>query len=83
MEHVFPAGNWGALGVSSIASLAASAAWLPVSIVLAGNLTLNFSGWRGSVWIAFTVAVVVSAFFSFVLALLASLLSLRRRAGAA
>ena len=31
-----------------------SLSWLPVSILLAGNAELNFSGWRGSAWLAFS-----------------------------
>ena len=33
-----------------IAAFLAAAAWLPVSIALAGNLELNFSGSRGDIW---------------------------------
>lgn len=35
----------------SIAVLIAAFAWLPISIGLAGNLTLNFSGIRGQIWV--------------------------------
>src|SRR5262245_17058386 len=35
-------------------SLLAAAFWLPISIALAGNLTLNFSGYRGAAWLAIT-----------------------------
>lgn len=42
----------------AVASLIAAAAWLPVSISLAGNLALNFSGSRGQAWIWFSVATV-------------------------
>lgn len=38
-------------------ALAASACWLPASITLAGNLSLNFSGSRGTIWLAFTLMV--------------------------
>ena len=72
-----------ALWVVSWTSLVAAIAWLPGSIFLAGNLELNFSGWRGSVWLVYTIAVAVLALGSFVWALVASLLALRRRAGAA
>ena len=37
------------LRMVSVASLIGAAAWLPVSIALAGNLTLNFHGGRGGV----------------------------------
>ena len=43
-------------------ALVAAVAWLPVSIALAGNLTLDFRGGRGDAWIALsgaTVALVV------------------------
>ncbi len=35
----------------------AAVAWLPVSIALAGNLALNFTGWRGSIWMGLTLVV--------------------------
>lgn len=41
----------------ALAALAAAAAWLPASIALAGNLTLNFADGRGIVWLAFSLAV--------------------------
>lgn len=71
-----------ALRVVSVTSLIAAVTWLPASVVLAGNLALNFSGWRGSVWFAYTIAVAVVALGSLVLALVASLFAIRRRAGA-
>lgn len=43
----------------SVASLVAASAWLPVSIALAGNLALNFDGFRGQLWIWLSLAVVV------------------------
>lgn len=46
-----------ALRTASLTALAAAAAWLPVSIALAGNLTLNFADGRGIVWLAFSLAV--------------------------
>ena len=51
------------LRVVSLGSLFLAASWLPVSIILAGNLSLNFSGWRGSVWVFFSMLVVADAFF--------------------
>ena len=68
---------------ASLASLAASAAWLPVSIALAGNLALNFSGSRGSVWLAFSIAVAVVAFCVLGWAFVAVLLSKQKHRGAA
>lgn len=52
----------------AVIALAASFAWLPLSIALSGNLSLNFSGQRGVVWAWFSVAV-------FVLALSAALMA--------
>ncbi len=69
-------------GVSA-AALIAAVAWLPVSAALAGNLALNFSGWRGTAWLAYTAAVVVLALGSLAWALAARLLAAHRRAGAA
>jgi hypothetical protein len=40
-----------ALRMAALGILCAAVAWLPVSIALAGNLALNFTGWRGPVWI--------------------------------
>ena len=45
------------LRLVSVASLIGAAAWLPVSIALAGNLTLNFHGGRGSVWLALSAII--------------------------
>lgn len=48
----------------SIFSLVAAVVWLPVSIGLAGNLSLNFSGLRGDIWIwmtAVTAALILIA----------------------
>lgn len=42
-------------------ALAASALWLPASALLAGNLALNLSGARGTVWLAGSVVVIVAA----------------------
>jgi len=33
---------------------------LPVSVVMAGNLALDFSGDRGAVWLGFSAVVVVA-----------------------
>lgn len=50
---------------------AAALAWLPISVWLAGNVALNFSGNRGTVWLAFTtgVALLVLASLLFAFAL--------------
>lgn len=46
------------------AALALAAAWLPVSIALAGNLALVFSGGRGDAWIAWSAVALIAAFAS-------------------
>ncbi|MBS7456250.1 acyltransferase family protein [Coralloluteibacterium stylophorae] len=45
----------------SVASLTLAAAWLPVSVALAGNLALQFRGWRGAAWLGFSLAVMLGA----------------------
>lgn len=37
--------------------LSAAVLWLPVSIGLAGNLNLNFSSWRGELWLWYSLGV--------------------------
>ena len=46
----------------SVASLVAAAAWLPVSIALAGNLELNFSDAGWDAWVALSLATVALVF---------------------
>jgi hypothetical protein len=58
--------------------LFATALWLPLSIAMAGNLALDFSGARGSLWLAATAIVALSALCS--LAWAAASFLLRRRA---
>ena len=48
----------------SAVALVASLLWLPASALLAGNLALNFSGARGTVWLAGSVVVIVAALAS-------------------
>ncbi len=72
-----------ALRLVSAASLIGAVAWLPASIALAGNLTLNFDGDRGIAWLGFSVAIVAVVLLALVWALVASLLAKYRRAGAA
>lgn len=52
------------------AALALAAAWLPVSIALAGNLTLVFSGGRGDAWIAWSAVALIAAFASLAFAVM-------------
>ena len=42
-------------------ALVAALAWLPVSIALAGNLALDFSGDRGTAWLGFSAVMMVAA----------------------
>lgn len=44
--------------VIGVSTLLVALAWLPVSIALAGNLALVFSGWRGDAWMALTGATI-------------------------
>lgn len=84
--------RWAAVGFSkrgtalrtvSLASLVAAAAWLPVSIALAGNLELNFDGGRGFAWLIFSLGVAAGVFGTLAWALAAALLARRSGAGAA
>ena len=72
-----------ALRAVALASLIAATAWLPTSVALAGNLALNFGGGRGSAWAVFSLGVVALVLGTLVWALVAALLAMRRRAGAA
>ena len=45
------------LRAAALAALAGAMLWLPVSVLLAGNLQLNFSGGRGTTWLVFSAAV--------------------------
>jgi hypothetical protein len=68
-----------ALRRAALVNLAAAVAWLPVSIGLAGNLSLNFAGWRGSVWLGISLVVLVAALCTLAWALVGRLLAIRRR----
>ena len=65
----------GAFGRVAGIVLVAAAAWLPLSLVLAGNLTLNFSGWRGTGWLLLSIAIVGAVLATLAWALLANLAS--------
>ena len=54
------------------ASLAGAAAWLPVSIALAGNLALNFGEGHGVAWLVFSLAVLVAVVVALAWALAAA-----------
>lgn len=71
------------LRAASWVSLGLAVAWLPVSIALAGNLELTFSGARGTLWVGLTLGIA-----AVVLGCVAGGVALRigdrlRRAGAA
>ena len=63
------------LGRIAAIVLAASVLWLPVSIVLARNPSLNFSGWNGTLWFLFTVGLFVAALGTLFAAVGAALLA--------
>lgn len=69
------------LRAASLISLVGAALWLPASVVLAGNLQLNFGGGRGPVWLAMTIAVIACACSTLLWALLALALVNIRGAG--
>lgn len=60
----------------STMTLVAALAWLPVSMLLAGNVALNFHGDRGVAWMGFSAVVVIALGVSLAWALVAGL---RRR----
>jgi hypothetical protein len=68
-----------AMRTVALAFLAAAVAWLPVSIMLAGNLSLNFSGGRGTAWWAFSLIVAIGVLITLFSALVISLLARFRR----
>ena len=63
----------------SVVSLIGAAAWLPVSIAMAGNLMLNFHGGRGNAWLAFSAAVTATVLCSLGWALVAVVIARYRR----
>lgn len=63
-----------ALGIFCIA-----VAWLPASIALAGNLALNFTGWHGSVWLVFSLAIHLAVLCILAWSLVDRLVTKRRR----
>ena len=66
------------LRLASLVSLLGAVAWLPVSVVLAGNLQLNFSGERGLAWMVFSLVVVLDVLGTLAWALVASLMEARK-----
>jgi hypothetical protein len=53
--------------------LLAAALWLPISIALAGNLALNFSGSRGTIWFVISFATAIAVLCSLLLAIAGAL----------
>jgi hypothetical protein len=47
--------------------------WLPISILLAGNLALNFSGSRGSAWLIISWVTVVAVLGSLILSIVGAM----------
>lgn len=54
----------------ALVALLAAVTWLPVSVAMAGNLPLVFSGARGDAWIAWSAGVAIAAVASLALAVL-------------
>lgn len=63
------------------AALAGAALWLPVSVLLAGNAQLNFSGERGLAWLALSAVVAAAVTGSLLWAVAASALAALRHRG--
>src|SRR5574343_1813329 len=49
------------LGRIAAIVLAGAVLWLPVSIALARNASLNFAGWNGTLWCLFTIGLFFAA----------------------
>ena len=64
----------------SQAVLLVSMLWLPISIALAGNLELNFSGVRGTAWLVISSATAIAVLCSLTLAIAGPLLGRSRAA---
>lgn len=60
--------------------LGVAAGWLPASIALAGNLALNFTGWRGSAWLASSLVIHLAALCTLAWWPIDRLFAMRRRA---
>ena len=71
------------LGRIAAIVLAASTLWLPVSIALARNASLNFAGWNGTLWFLFTIGLFFAAIGTLMVAVAVNLYSLRKAKSAA
>jgi hypothetical protein len=67
----------------ALVALVVSLVWLPVSITLAGNLALNFSGDLGSVWLVVSACLLLSVLFILFVAIIYSVVTWYRRVRAA
>lgn len=67
----------------ALAALAASLAWLPISIALAGNASLNFSGDSGTLWLWLSAGLLVFVLAALLSAASAAFLARRKQGGAA
>lgn len=67
----------------ALAALAAAVAWLPLSIALAGNASLNFSGDLGTVWLWFSAGLFVFVLGALLVAAIAAFLARRKHGSAA
>jgi hypothetical protein len=68
---------------AALGTFCAAVAWLPVSIALAGNLALNFTGWRGSVWLGLSLVIHLAVLCTLAWSLVDRLIAMRRRTRAA
>ena len=66
---------------AALFALAASVAWLPLSIALAGNASLNFSGGLGTVWLWCSVGLFACVLGALTAAASAALLARRTQGG--
>lgn len=66
------------LGRIAAIVLAASILWLPVSVALARNASLNFAGWNGTLWFLFTIGLLFAAIGTLLVAVGVNLYSLRK-----
>lgn len=74
--------HYSVLRVAALGAFCAALVWLPVSLVLAGNLALNFTGWRGSVWIGLSLVVVLAVLCTLAWSIADRFIALRRRTDA-
>ncbi len=71
------------LGRIAAIVLAGSVLWLPVSVALARNASLNFAGWNGTLWFLFTIGLFFAAIGVLMVAVGVNLYSLRKAKTAA